>query len=133
MLWVAPSGHAEAARVLAAFLDGLTQGEVRVDLLEEQSRERLRRSLDYHAGHLPVRYRIGELREAADGEILANVRLFGRPGVTEGEAYLVRSDAGWRVGDLQLALALLQESYVPDAEPFVPSTYEYRREPSEDE
>jgi hypothetical protein len=130
----AAGGRTEASQVLSRFLDAMTRGEVAGDLLDPESRERITRSLTYFIdkGILPTRYRVGELRDAGESEILANVRLFGAPGVAEGEVYLVHAESGWMVGDLQIGLALLAEPYEPPQAPFVPSSYEYSPPPADD-
>lgn len=132
-LWVAQAGQNDAERVLTQFLDSLVKGQAETDLLEDASRDRLVRTLDYYQNRRPDHYRIGVLQEAADGEVLANVRLFGHPGVAEGEVYLTRSDAGWRVADLQVAFAMLDQTYTAPAEPYVPSTFEYKQQDTGDE
>lgn len=118
----------EAADVLARFLDALVDGKVATELLVSWSRDRLSRSIAYQTagGAAPIRYRIGELRETTDGELLANVRLYGKTGVAEGEIYLVGSDGAWSVGDIQVGFSRLLEPYQMPEEPFVPSTYEHR-------
>ncbi len=119
----------EAEELVARLLDGLVLGKVETALFDLQSQDRLTRSLQYYTtnGALPLRYRIGELHERGEGEVIANVRLFGATGVAEGEVYLLRSAEGWRVDDLQVGFPQLAVAYVPPSEPFVPSSYEFER------
>ena len=117
----------DASAVLSGFLDALAKGAIDSDLLDPLSSSRITRSISYYSakGMVPTRYRVGLLKEAADGSIVANVRLYGAKGVTQGEVYLVKGETGWRIADIQAGFAELLEPYTPPTEPFVPSSYEY--------
>jgi hypothetical protein len=126
----------EIVSAASRFLDALREGTVPVDILQADVREELSSSIGYYLeqGLIPINYRIGAittdpvpkaeqsspaLRQAA----WMNVRLFGSPGVAEGELYLQRSGGRWYISDLQINFEELGQSYAPEREKYYPSTY----------
>jgi hypothetical protein len=126
----------EMVSAASRFLDALREGTVPVDLLLAGVREELSRSIDYYLEQdlSPLNYRLGAITtdpaSKADQSSPAlqqtawmNVRLFGSPGVAEGEMYLQRSGGRWYVSDLQINFEELGQSYAPEQEKYYPSTY----------
>jgi hypothetical protein len=114
-----------AAAIVAGFLRELANGQVATDLVEESQSTGLQRSLAplLADGNRPRFARIGRVR--VDQETArANVRLFAA-GRVEGEVYLDRTTAGWRIADFQVDLAALSLPYAPAAEDFFPASYRW--------
>ena len=123
-----------------SFLDGLAAGRLEEEVLLPEDRQELARSLQYHLdlGLRPKRFRLGTVyfdhpasessagtQPAAEAAWL-NIRLFGAPGVAEGELYLAASGGRWYVSDIQTGFALLAEPYVGRTEKYIPSAYGWR-------
>jgi hypothetical protein len=64
--------------------------------------------------------------KASAGTAWMNIRLFGSPGVAEGELYLTESEGKWYVSDIQVGFPFLGEAYERDTEKFIPSVYGWR-------
>jgi hypothetical protein len=122
-----------STRFLQALQDGVVDGE---SLLSEV-RQELTTSIRYYLEQdlIPVNYRIGAITTESyaegdrtqsllePGRAWMNLRLFGTPGVSEGELYLERSGGRWYVSDLQIDFERMRQEYVREQEVYYPSTY----------
>ena len=126
----------EMISVTTSFLNALQDGKVSAESLEKNMREELTQSIGYYLqrGLIPATYRIGaiatESREddqnaspKLDHTAWMNIRLFGSPGVCEGELYLERSGGRWYVADLQINFEMMNQDYVREQEKYYPSSY----------
>jgi hypothetical protein len=126
----------EMVSVTTRFLDALEQGTVRNESLQGNVREELANSILYYLerGLVPVNYRIGAITQEtpADEQNPAasiprnawmNIRLFGSPGVGEGELYLEKSAGRWYVSDLQIDFESMSREYQREQEKYYPTTY----------
>jgi len=112
-----------------SFLDGLAAGRLEEEVLLPEDRQELARSLEYYLdlGLRPKRFRLGTVYFDRPAEAAwLNIRLFGAPGVAEGELYLAASGGRWYVSDIQTGFALLAEPYVGRTEKYIPSAYGWR-------
>jgi hypothetical protein len=110
-----------------AFLAGLVAGKVDRALLAAESEKTMFDTLAYglKQGYTPGSFRIGTPKVQDDGEIAANVRLFGADGSAEGEIYMARAGKKWLVADLQLSLAQLAVKHEKSKEKYFPSAYRW--------
>lgn len=117
----------KAALVVDEFFKGLSQKEIKLDLIKNEMRTEIKRSLTYplNQGLLPDNIRIGKILPESSDEISINIRVFKGQSVTEGEIYLVKENGEWKIIDLQIGLTLLAETYTKDTEPFSPSSYKW--------
>jgi hypothetical protein len=127
----------EMVTVATRFLNALQTGTVDGESLHSEVREELTTSIRYYLDRelVPVNYRIGAIttESYAEGEQYSpalqhrtawmNLRLFGVPGVTEGELYLERSAGRWYISDLQIDFEQMRQNYVREQEEFYPTTY----------
>ena len=127
----------EMVSVATRFLEGLEEGRVERESVHAEVREELTTSIRYYLQRdlVPVNYRIGAITTESYGEgaqrssllekrtAWMNLRLFGSPGVTEGELYLERSAGRWFVSDLQIDFEGMGQEYLRDEEQYYPSTY----------
>jgi hypothetical protein len=125
----------EEGRVLAVasrFFERMTLGEVLTEALLPEVREELTSSFAYYLerGLVPRSVRLGEVSiaagpspESAGREAWLRVRLFGDPGVTEGELYLQEAGGTWYVADLQVGFELLARTYERPKEKYLPTDY----------
>lgn len=127
----------EMVSVSTRFLDGLEEGRVERESVHAEVREELTTSIRYYLQRdlVPVNYRIGAITTESYGEgeqgssllekrtAWMNLRLFGSPGVTEGELYLERSAGRWFVSDLQIDFEGMGREYLREEEQYYPSTY----------
>jgi hypothetical protein len=130
------SSH-EMISVATRFLNALQEGTVDGQSLHAEVREELTTSIRYYLERdlIPVNYRIGAITTESSAETdqqqslpqshtaWMNLRLFGSPGVSEGELYLERSGGRWYVSDLQLDFEAMGEQYEREQEQYYPSTY----------
>jgi hypothetical protein len=127
----------EMISVSTRFLNALQDGTIDRQSLHEAVREELTTSIRYYLDRdrIPVTYRIGAITmesssedeqepSALQGRIAwMNVRLFGSPGVSEGELYLERSGGRWYVSDLQIDFEEMGQEYVREQEQYYPTIY----------
>jgi hypothetical protein len=127
----------EMISVTTRFLNALEEGTVAEQSLQEEVREELTTSIRYYLerGLIPVNYRIGVIttQSYSEGEqnpamlqhrsAWMNIRLFGSPGVSEGELYLERSGGRWYISDLQIDFERMGQEYVREQEQYYPTTY----------
>jgi hypothetical protein len=127
----------EMVSVTTRFLDALQEGSVPVESLHNSVREELASSISYYLKKdlIPVTYRIGAITTESQGggdqnssalqrrTAWMNIRLFGSPGVCEGELYLEKSGGRWYVSDLQINFEMLEQSYSREQERYYPSAY----------
>lgn len=127
----------EMVSVSARFLNALLERRVEGESLHAEVKDELTISIRYYLERnlIPVDYRIGAIttESYAEGEqnssvshrrtAWMNLRLFGSPGVSEGELYLERSGGRWYVSDLQIDFEGMGREYVPEQEQYYPSTY----------
>jgi hypothetical protein len=141
---LAPGGTAERQilSVSSRLLEGLVAGKVTEPAILAEARLDLGRSLQYYIdqGLIPRDFRLGAIyfeqdttadgstarSASAAGTAWLNVRLFGTPGVAEGELYLSTSGGEWYVSDLQVGFPLLAEPYERSSEKYMPSVYGWR-------
>ena len=123
--------------VSTRFLNGLQEGTVAEDTIHAEVREEMATSIRYYLERdlIPITYRIGTITtesysvEEEETSLLEqrtawmNLRLFGSPGVSEGELYLERSGGRWYISDLQIDFERMGEDYVREQEEYYPSTY----------
>jgi hypothetical protein len=127
----------EMISVSTRFLNALEQGMVEGESLHSEVRQELTTSIRYYLDQdlIPVNYRIGAIttESYAEGEQKSslldhrrawmNLRLFGSPGVSEGELYLERSAGRWYISDLQIDFERMGQDYVREQEAYYPSVY----------
>ncbi len=127
----------EMIAVATRFLEALQEGTVEGESLLSEVRQELTTSIRYYLEQdlIPVNYRIGAIttESYAQGDqaqsplqqrtAWMNLRLFGSPGVSEGELYLERSAGRWYVSDLQIDFERMSQEYVREEEVYYPSTY----------
>jgi len=127
----------EMVSVATRFLSGLQEGTVVMETLLSGVREELTNSLHYYLNQelTPITYRIGAITTQSqqgsdqnpppDQQRTAwmNIRLFGSPGVCEGELYLENSGGRWYISDLQTNFELLKRAYSKEEDKYYPSTY----------
>ena len=127
----------EMVSISTRFLDGLQEGRVERESVHAEVREELTTSIRYYLQRdlVPVNYRIGAITTESYGEseqrssllekrtAWMNLRLFGSPGVSEGELYLERSAGRWFVSDLQIDFEGMGREYLREEEQYYPSTY----------
>lgn len=127
----------EMITVSTRFLEALQNGVVDGESLLSEVRQELTTSIRYYLEQdlIPVNYRIGAIttESYAEGDqtqslleprrAWMNLRLFGTPGVSEGELYLERSGGRWYVSDLQIDFERMRQEYVREQEVYYPSTY----------
>ena len=120
---------AEAGAIAAAeaFLSRLVAGRIDRTLLTPDSEKAVSDTLTYglQQGFTPASYRLGVPKTQDNGEVAANVRLFGADGTSEGEIYMAREGTQWRVSDLQLSLAALAVTREKPKKKFFPSAYRW--------
>lgn len=127
----------EMVSVATRFLGGLQEGTVAMETLHNSVREELTNSLHYYLNQelIPITYRIGAIttqsQQGSDQNpplgqqrtAWMNIRLFGSPGVCEGELYLENSGGRWYISDLQTNFELLKRAYSREQEKYYPSAY----------
>ncbi len=125
----------EIASVAGRFLEGLKEGKVIAETIDSNVREELDRSLQYYLeqGLVPRSYRLGSITmpptepsdeaQSQPKRAWMNIRLFGSPGVCEGELYLLATAGRWYISDLQINLDGLHQSYTREQEKYYPSIY----------
>jgi len=116
-----------AVSAAEAFLTSLVAGKADGSLLAADSQKTVLDTLTYglKQGYAPSSFRIGTPKVQDDGEIAANVRLFGADGTAEGEIYMARTGRKWLVSDLQLSLAQLAVKREKSKEKYFPSAYRW--------
>ena len=116
-----------ALSVADAFLTGLVAGKPDGALLAADSQKTVLDTLTYglKQGYTPSSFRLGTPKAQDNGEIAANVRLFGAEGTAEGEIYMARTGKKWLVTDLQLSLAQLAVKREKSKEKYFPSAYRW--------
>jgi hypothetical protein len=119
--------EASALATAADFLAGLVAGKIEEKYFTPDSAKTLSDTLTYglQQGYTPSTFRLGAAKNREDGEIAANVRLFGAEGTSEGEIYLARTGKTWLVSDLQLSLAQLSVKREKPKQKFFPSAYRW--------
>jgi hypothetical protein len=127
----------EMVSVATRFLNGLQEGNVVIETLHDSVREELTNSINYYLNQelIPITYRIGAITTQSqqgndenppvdqDKTAWMNIRLFGSPGVCEGELYLENSGGRWYISDLQTNFELLKRAYSREQEKYYPSVY----------
>jgi hypothetical protein len=119
-------------KAAAGFLDALVSGTFAEAIVLPEKRPDLRRSLAYYIeeGLVPATYRLGaiylEQGPSTPESASLNLRLYGSPGVAEGEMYLSLREGTWYVTDIQAGFPFLGEPYARETEKFVPSVYGWR-------
>ena len=126
----------EMISVTTRFLNALQDGEVAAETLEKNVTEELTQSIGYYLqrGLIPATYRIGAITAESpeDGRssfpfledtAWMDVRLFGSPGVCEGQLYLERSAGRWYVSDLQINFEMMSQEYSREQEKYYPASY----------
>jgi hypothetical protein len=127
----------EMVSAATRFLNGLQEGSVAIETLHNSVREELTNSINYYLNQelVPITYRIGAITTQSqqgsdenppvdqDRTAWMNIRLFGSPGVCEGELYLENSGGRWYISDLQTNFELLKRAYSPEQEKYYPSAY----------
>jgi hypothetical protein len=116
-----------AVSAAEAFLTGVVAGKPDGALLTAESAKTVLDTLTYglKQGYAPSSFRLGTPKLQDDGEIAANVRLFGADGTAEGEIYLARAGKKWLVSDMQLSLAQLAVKREKAKEKYFPSAYRW--------
>jgi hypothetical protein len=123
--------------VSTRFLNALQEGTVSEESIHVDVRQELATSIRYYLERdlIPVTYRIGAITTESYSEdegklslleqrtAWMNLRLFGSPGVSEGELYLERSGGRWYISDLQIDFERIGQKYVREQEEYYPSTY----------
>ena len=120
--------------VTTRFLNAMQEEAVHEEVLLMTVRKELGDSIRYYLerGFVPLTYRIGAITiESVDKDsslslnpaAWMNIRLFGTPGVTEGQLYLEKTGGRWYVSDLQVNLELLKQAYVREQDAYYPSVY----------
>jgi hypothetical protein len=117
----------DAASTAETFLSGLVAGKPDRALLAAESEKTVLDTLTdgLKQGYAPRSFRLGTPKMQDDGEIAANVRLFGAEGSAEGEIYMARAGKKWLVSDLQLSLAQLAVKREKSKEKYFPSAYRW--------
>ena len=117
----------DAVSAAEAFLTGVVAGKPDGTLLTAESEKTVLDTLAYglKQGYTASSFRLGTPKVQDDGEIAANVRLFGADGTAEGEIYLARTGKKWLVSDLQLSLAQLAVKHEKAKEKYFPSAYRW--------
>ena len=84
-------------------------------------------SLQYHIdkGNLPVSIRTGKIYLSGNTGARANIRLYGNPGISEGEVYLERKDGKWYISDIQIDFTILSLIYNKDYDVFEPAVFRW--------
>jgi hypothetical protein len=127
----------EMVSVATRFLNGLQEGTVVIETLHNSVREELKNSVNHYLNQelIPITYRIGTIttqsQQVSDQNpplgqqrtAWMNIRLFGSPGVCEGELYLENSGGRWYISDLQTNFELLKRAYSREQEKYYPSAY----------
>ncbi|MEW5815697.1 MAG: hypothetical protein AB1798_09930 [Spirochaetota bacterium] len=115
----------EVLQVIEEFFKGLAMKKIDIDTLHPEWKESIVRSLQYHLdkGYLPLSLRTGKI-EISEAEAHGDVRLFGDPGIAEGEVFLERYGEKWYITDIQIDLSLLAEKYKRETT-FEPSTFKW--------
>jgi hypothetical protein len=117
----------EMVSTATRLLNALGKGNVAAESLEKNVREELTNSIDYYLQQelIPLTYRIGAVSMETGEQHSAwmNIRLFGSPGVTEGELYLEKTGGRWYVSDLQINFEMMKEEYTPEQEKYFPANY----------
>jgi hypothetical protein len=127
----------EMVSVATRFLNGLQKEAVAIETLHKDVREELTNSVNYYLNQelIPITYRIGTIttqsQQGSDQNsplgqqktAWMNIRLFGSPGVCEGELYLENSGGRWYISDLQTNFELLKRAYSQEQEKYYPSAY----------
>ena len=127
----------EMISISTRFLNALQDGTIDRQSLHKAVREELTTSIRYYLDRdrIPVNYRIGVITMESSSEdeqepsalqrrsAWMNVRLFGSPGVSEGELYLERSGGRWYVSDLQIDFEEMGQEYVREQEQYYPTIY----------
>jgi hypothetical protein len=116
-----------AVSAAEAFLDSIVAGKPDGTRVTAESSKTVLDTLTYglKQGYAPSSFRIGTPKTQDDGEIAANVRLFGPDGTAEGEIYMSRDGKKWLVSDLQLSLAQLAVKREKAKEKYFPSAYRW--------
>ena len=116
----------EAFAVAASLAVAFARGAVDRSLLAADSREALAGMLGYaiEQGELPASFRLGPPR-AAGQEQVANLRLLGAEGSTEGEIYARLEGRAWLVSDLQVDPARMLVRKDRSGRTFFPSPYRW--------
>jgi hypothetical protein len=119
--------EAGAMAAAEAFLAHLVAGRIDRTLLTPDSEKAVSDTLAYglQQGFTPASYRLGLPKKHDNGEVAANVRLFGADGTSEGEIYMAMAGTQWLVSDLQLSLAALAVTREKSKEKFFPSAYRW--------
>ena len=127
----------EMISVSTRFLNALQEGKIDGQSLHEAVREELTTSIRYYLDRdrIPATYRIGVITMQSSSEdeqeppsfqrrrAWMNLRLFGSPGISEGELYLERSGGRWYVSDLQIDFEAMGQEYVREQEQYYPTIY----------
>jgi hypothetical protein len=115
-----------ATSVVSDFLANLSRKQIKEELIKEEMRKEIDRSLRYPLNRdlIPENYRIGKAF-MEDNEITVNVRLYRGQNITEGEVYLEKENGEWLISDMQIGFTLLEEKYKKEEEPFSPSSYKW--------
>ena len=116
-----------ALAVAEAFLASVVTGTIDRKLLAAESEDAVSDTIAYglQQGYVPQSFRIGVAKSLDNGEIAANVRLFGKDGTSEGEIYMTKAATQWLVSDLQLSLAQLAVKREKPKEKFFPAAYRW--------
>jgi hypothetical protein len=116
-----------AVSIIREFLNSLEKKKVKQELIKEDMRTEITRSLQYpiNQGLVPETYRIGKAVMDNNQELSVNVRLFKGQSSTEGEIYMAKIKDAWVITDFQVGLTLLAEKQPKDTEPFSPSSYKW--------
>ncbi len=116
-----------AVSTVREFLNALSKKTVKQELIQENMRTEIMRSLQYplKQGLVPETYRIGKAIPESNQELSVNVRLYKGQNSTEGEIYLAKNQDTWIITDFQVGLTLLAEKQTKETEPFSPSSYKW--------
>ena len=112
-------------RIIVRFCNALTRGKLISDLIENDKQAILANAISYHLskGSIPRNYRIGRVKIDKKDASEIPVRFFSKTGVTEGHLYLVKTNAGWLISDVQISFQELSEIRKKREEKFAPSSH----------
>ncbi|MBI9104645.1 MAG: hypothetical protein JEY99_19680 [Spirochaetales bacterium] len=113
--------------VVVSFLYALVDGKVENSLFAGESSDYLKRMMEPVAedGLFPHSFRIGTPVLGDDGCGRINIRLFGDPGRSSGEALLCLEDEDWKITDLQINFEALAEDYNKGWDVYEPRLYRW--------
>ena len=113
-------------RLTSEFFDGLAKKKILDNLILPSERLELQRTLSYtlRDDTLPKKYRIGDFTYTDETGGYLKILVIGEPGMSEGEVYFEKTDAGWLIADVQVDLLALAQAAHEDDTGFQPEDYD---------